>query len=61
MWCEKCHYGSDATKAGPCPQCGRTIKLNKRPFPDKPLGKGSGKPNNKTAKDHNHPNKNIPK
>ena len=50
MWCAGCHYGSEATREGRCPQCGGTICLDKRPFPDKPLKMGSGKPNGKTAR-----------
>ena len=49
MWCNMCKYGSEATRKGKCSQCGGQIVLDERPFPDKPEGKGSGRPNGKTA------------
>ena len=49
MWCNMCKYGSEATRKGKCSQCGGQIVLTDRPFPDKPEGKGSGRPNGKTA------------
>ena len=61
MWCDKCHYGSEGVtlvtvrkhKANylHCPQCGYDgPAATKKPFPDKPVAHGSGKPNGKTAK-----------
>jgi len=54
MWCDKCHYGSKSFFAVPfssCPKCGKgLICVAKHPFPEKPTGMGSGKPNGKTAK-----------
>jgi len=48
MWCSHCHYGSPCYRptAQRCPQCGYATSesLVKRPFPEKPKGKGSGKP-----------------
>lgn len=50
MWCNTCHYGSEKAREGKCPQCRLgTINLDDRPFPEKPEGKGSGKPNGKTG------------
>lgn len=44
MWCERCFYGSPATRSGKCPQCGGSISESKNPFPSDPIGMGSGKP-----------------
>ena len=52
MWCWKCHYGCDEYMpfGEKCPQCGVDTKdsLEKNPFPERPLGMGSGKPRNRT-------------
>lgn len=51
MYCPKCHAGSEHTAFGRCGQCHRGYyELKDSPFPKTPQGKGSGKPNGKTAR-----------
>lgn len=50
MYCSRCHAGSDTATPGPCRQCGGKLDQADSPFPPKPLGKGSGNANGKTAR-----------
>lgn len=50
MYCSRCHAGSEHATPGPCRQCGGRLDREESPFPPKPLGKGSGNANGKTAR-----------
>ena len=50
MYCSRCHAGSEHATPGPCRQCGGRLDREESPFTPKPLGKGSGNANGKTAK-----------
>jgi hypothetical protein len=51
MYCPKCHAGSEHATENRCPQCHRgRLEVKDSPFPKTPQGKGSGKPNGKTAR-----------
>ena len=50
MYCSRCHAGSDTAAPGKCPQCRGKLSQEESPFPPKPLGKGSGNTNGKTAR-----------
>ena len=57
MYCPHCHAGpftSPFPRPRRCPRCGRAVERHEwcknPPFPEKPIAKGSGKPNGKTAK-----------
>lgn len=50
MYCPSCHAGNDTALPGRCPQCKGRLSQSESPFPPKPLFKGSGNANGKTAR-----------